>query len=87
MLKRLLTQVRIAKGESEVGHKIKVTKNGDKLIKDTILFNIRVGDVRSVRRRLKDNWLLVSINDGGTTSGCWKRGDHVFIIFPRMKGL
>lgn len=74
----------VATTESAAGSTIYVVDNGDTLVKDSLLYNPRVHDLRLVDANETDNTIGVTVDQGGLTSTIWKSGDILHILPPAL---
>lgn len=77
-------KVIVATTEAAAGTTIVVQNYGTTLVKDTLLYNPRVDDLRLVDSTPAANSVTVTISQGGTTSSIWKAGDEVFVLLPKI---
>lgn len=77
--------VTVATSEATVGTTIVVQNYGTILVKDTLLYNPRTNDYRSVDSTPTTNSVTVTISQGGTTSSTvWEAGDQIEILPPQL---
>lgn len=78
------TTVIVAASESSAGTTIYVQDNGPTLVKDTLLYNASVDDLRIVDSTPSGNTVTVTIDQGGKTSTAWTAGDIIHVLLPAV---
>ncbi len=79
------TTVIVATTEPSVGVTIVVQAYGATLVKDTLLYNPKTDDIRSVDTTPTTNTVTVTISAAGTTSSSvWTAGDQIEVLLPQL---
>ncbi len=70
--------------ESSASTTVNVVANGIFAVKDTLIYNPRADDLRSVDSNPTANAITVSLSAGGKTSSVWLAGDELHLLLPAI---